>query len=96
MELSLRAGARAPKPGVDALREGQAVQGVVRRVEAYGVFVELAASGVMGLAHISQASDQFVRDLGKVFKLGQRAPHSWRTGWASLGNSSNHWCMHPG
>lgn len=43
----------------------------VRRVEKYGVFVELSRSRVSGLAHISQVSQGFVKDLTSHYTPGQ-------------------------
>ena len=38
------------------LREGQKVVGRVKRVEQYGVFIEIEGSKISGLCHKSQAS----------------------------------------
>ena len=51
----------------------QVVRGRVKRVEKFGVFVELGAphAGVTGLAHVSQLADDFVKDVASLFTLGQ-------------------------
>lgn len=41
------------------LREGQKVDGRVKRIEQYGVFIEIEGSKISGLCHKSQASYQF-------------------------------------
>ena len=43
----------------------------MRRVEKYGVFVDLARSSVTGLAHISQCGDGRIKDLGQRYQRGQ-------------------------
>ncbi len=40
---------------------GEIVDGRVRRVEKFGVFVEIPGSSVVGLAHISELVDEKVR-----------------------------------
>ena len=50
----------------------------MKRVEKFGVFVELEARGksgggkkITGLAHVSELADGFVEDVGKLFPVGQ-------------------------
>jgi len=73
-------GGAEPAPTV---RVGAVVAGRVRRVEAFGVFVDLdgAASAPAcsslpplraGLAHVSELADEFVPDPGARFSPGQR------------------------
>lgn len=45
------------------------VDGTVKRITAFGAFVELAP-GVEGLIHISEVSDGHVREVGDVLKVG--------------------------
>jgi len=40
------------------LREGQKVIGRVKRIEQYGIFIEIEGSKISGLCHKSQASYQ--------------------------------------
>jgi len=56
---------------VSSLKEGQIVNGHIRRVENYGVFVDLGG-GLSGLAHVSQLTDGFVKDVAALFKPGQQ------------------------
>ena len=83
VELTLRTKARAPRgtgaaaaaaaAALAELTEGQAVRGRVKRVEKFGVFVELPEQGgVTGLAHVSELADDFVKDIGALFSVGQR------------------------
>ncbi len=50
---------------------GEEVEGKVTRIEDYGVFVELGP-GKEGLLHISQASDRRIRDIRRIFRLGDQ------------------------
>jgi polyribonucleotide nucleotidyltransferase len=50
---------------------GEELEGRVTRVEDYGAFVEVGP-GKEGLLHISQASDKRIRDIRKIFHLGDR------------------------
>ena len=49
----------------------QEVLGKVRNVEPFGVFISIANSALKGLAHISELSDDFVKDPGSKFSPGQ-------------------------
>ena len=56
-----------------SIEVGQILEGTVSKVESYGVFVKLLQSGnpgISGLCHISEATDKFVKNLGKLFKVG--------------------------
>ena len=53
------------------LTVGQSVSGRIRRVEAFGVFVDLAGCGTAGLAHVSELSDKKVKDIHAMFRPGQ-------------------------
>ncbi|NPA15170.1 MAG: polyribonucleotide nucleotidyltransferase [Deferribacteres bacterium] len=48
---------------------GEVVKGKVKRIEDYGLFVEVAP-GREGLLHISQISDRRIRDLKEEFQIG--------------------------
>jgi small subunit ribosomal protein S1 len=49
---------------------GTVVEGVVKRLESFGAFVELAP-GVEALVHVSEASENRVRHVSEVLKEGQ-------------------------
>lgn len=53
------------------LQPGQVVRGKIKRVEAFGVFVQLHNSSLTGLAHKSELSDDFVKDPADVYQAGQ-------------------------
>ncbi|EFJ26760.1 hypothetical protein SELMODRAFT_451253 [Selaginella moellendorffii] len=51
---------------------GDIVSGRIRSIEAFGMFVALADSDVVGLCHVSEVSDDFIQDLPTLYKVGQR------------------------
>ena len=78
VELSLRntnTSKQQQAADLEQIEEGQIVTGKVKRIEAFGVFVELEGGGgeknVTGLAHKSELADAFVRDPGQLFSVGQ-------------------------
>lgn len=50
---------------------GEEIEGKVTRIEDYGAFVELSP-GKEGLLHISQASEKRIRDIRRIFHLGDQ------------------------
>ncbi len=48
---------------------GMIVKGVVTGIEKYGAFISLGETSV-GLIHISEFSDNFVRDINNFFSIG--------------------------
>lgn len=69
IDVTLRT--RKTKVSVDAYSEGQIVDGKVRRIEKYGVFISLDDSSVSGLAHMSELCDGYVQNVDNLFKVGQ-------------------------
>jgi rRNA biogenesis protein RRP5 len=69
IDVSLRT--RKTNTNVDGYREGQIVQGTVKRIEKFGVFISIADSTLTGMAHVSELCDGFVQDIDKLFKVGQ-------------------------
>jgi uncharacterized protein len=57
------------KPG--DLQVGMKLPGIVTNVTAFGAFVDVGVHQD-GLVHVSQLSDQFVRDASEVVKVGQK------------------------
>ena len=53
------------------LKKGETVRGKVKRLEAFGAFVQLDNSPVTGLAHISEVSDDYVKNLRAILQVGQ-------------------------
>ncbi|NBV87037.1 MAG: S1 RNA-binding domain-containing protein, partial [Verrucomicrobia bacterium] len=56
---------------VEDLKPGMKLPGVVTNVTAFGAFVDVGVHQD-GLVHISQISDEFVKDPASVLKVGQR------------------------
>lgn len=53
------------------LKKGEVVRGKIKRLEAFGAFVQLDNSTLTGLAHISEISDDYVKNLQDVLQVGQ-------------------------
>jgi uncharacterized protein len=53
------------------LKVGMKLPGIVTNVTAFGAFVDIGVHQD-GLVHVSQLSDQFVRDASEVVKVGQK------------------------
>lgn len=51
------------------LKEGSVVRGKVTGIQPYGVFVKLNRN-TNGLIHISELTDEFVRDINDYVKIG--------------------------
>ncbi len=56
---------------MEDLPPGQKLPGIVTNVTAFGAFVDIGVHQD-GLVHISQMSDDFVKNPGEVLKVGQR------------------------
>ncbi|KAI8105276.1 hypothetical protein M9435_000444 [Picochlorum sp. BPE23] len=69
IDITLRK--RKATVSVEGFSEGQIVNGVVKRIEKFGVFVSIKDSPVTGLAHVSELSDGYVQDVFKLFSVGQ-------------------------
>lgn len=52
-----------------ALKEGSVVRGRVTGIKPYGVFVKINRN-INGLIHISELTDEFVRDINDYVKIG--------------------------
>ncbi|CAJ0762009.1 15447_t:CDS:2, partial [Entrophospora sp. SA101] len=52
--------------------KGQIIKGEVTGVEKYGIFIKINNSLVGGLCHISKLSDDFVKDVNKLYKIGDK------------------------
>jgi len=52
---------------------GHVVWGKVRKIEAFGVFIDVEGPGkVTGMCHVSELADQFVRKAETLFNVGDR------------------------
>lgn len=59
--------------GLRDLEEGEIVDGIVKRIEEFGVFVRLeGTNNVSGLCHRTQVADVPLSDLSKVFSEGDK------------------------
>ncbi len=56
---------------VEDLKQGMELEGIVTNVTAFGAFVDIGVHQD-GLVHISELSDQFVKDPNQVVKTGDR------------------------
>lgn len=50
---------------------GAEYEGTVDRIEDYGMFVKVT-SNISGLVHVSELSNEFVKDVNSLYKLGDR------------------------
>ncbi len=55
---------------LDDIRENSKYTGVVTRVESYGVFVRIENSDISGLAHVSECSDSYVKNIFDLYNPG--------------------------
>ena len=52
------------------IKIGEKYKGTVQTVTSYGVFVRIEHCGMDGLAHLSECSDKFIKDLGALYSPG--------------------------
>ena len=57
--------------GLDDLRPGMVLPGIITNITKFGAFVDIGVKE-SGLVHVSQLSDQFVRNPLEVVQLGQQ------------------------
>ena len=55
---------------LDDIEENSKYTGVITRVESYGVFVRIDNSDISGLAHVSECSDTYVKNLFDLYSPG--------------------------
>lgn len=70
-EVARERAAKEHEKKLDALQKGFITEGVIQRIESYGVFVDIG-DGLTGLVHISQICNKFLHSPNEVVKLGQR------------------------
>ena len=56
----------------EELQVGQVVRGEVHKVEAFGVFIRIQDSELVGLCHKSEVADTFVKQVESMFRKGDR------------------------
>ncbi len=54
---------------MNSIKEGNIVKGQITGIVPYGIFVSLE-DDYTGLVHISEVSDKFVKNLNKMFNIG--------------------------
>ncbi|CAI2170293.1 2114_t:CDS:10 [Funneliformis geosporum] len=57
---------------IDDFVEGQVIKGTVSGVENYGIFIKIDHSIVSGLCHKSKISDDYVKEVSSLFKIGDQ------------------------
>mmetsp|Transcript_5874 Transcript_5874/g.13396 ORF Transcript_5874/g.13396 Transcript_5874/m.13396 type:complete len:857 (-) Transcript_5874:55-2625(-) len=55
---------------IDDIHENSKYTGVITRVESYGVFVRIDNSDVSGLAHVSECSDAYIKNINDLYNPG--------------------------
>lgn len=55
---------------IGRLNEGDIVEGPIERIESYGVFIQIG-EGLIGLCHISQITNKFIKSPKEIVKLGE-------------------------
>ncbi|MCH5268161.1 MAG: S1 RNA-binding domain-containing protein [Lachnospiraceae bacterium] len=55
---------------IGRLTVGDIVTGTIERMESYGVFIDIG-DGLMGLCHISQITNKFIKSPKEIVKLGE-------------------------
>ena len=54
------------------LQPGMILRGTVKKVEDFGVFVNIDESELSGLCHLSEVSEQYVKDVKKAYSAGDQ------------------------
>lgn len=54
------------------IRVGDLISGVIRRVEKFGLFILMNTNGLVGLCHISEISDNYIKNLEEIYKVGDK------------------------
>merc|ERR1719387_2010490 len=60
---------RGARIAIEELEVGSTIEGKIRSVQTYGAFVDLGAT-TDGLLHVSEMSNDFVKDANEMFKTG--------------------------
>jgi len=55
---------------LEDVKEGHKYRGIVTRVESFGVFVRIDNSDISGLAHLSECSDDYIKNLSALYDPG--------------------------
>ena len=69
-EVARERAAEEQERKLNALQKGFITEGIIERIESYGVFVKIGG-GLTGLVHISQICTKFLHSPNEVVKMGQ-------------------------
>ena len=69
-EVARERAAKEHERKLDALQKGFVTEGVIQRIESYGVFVDIG-DGLTGLVHISQICERRIAKPSEVLKVGE-------------------------
>ncbi len=70
-EIFIASSFREDVTGMDDLKEGMTLNGVVTNVAAFGAFVDIGVHQD-GLVHVSQLADRFIKNPADVVRVGQQ------------------------
>ena len=71
VEMTLKDSQEGSWTDLGQLKKGDVVKGKVKRLEAFGAFVDLHNSALTGLAHISEVSDDYIKNVQDILQVGQ-------------------------
>lgn len=54
-----------------SLKQGEILEGIVKTITNFGAFIDLG-DGTVGLVHISEISDDYVKDVSKYLEQNQK------------------------
>ena len=70
VEFSLKKGAAEGADSLASMSDGQIVEGSIRKIEAYGVYVNIKGTNLSGLCHVSEIADKQVKDISSIYSIG--------------------------
>ncbi|CAG8443421.1 4110_t:CDS:10 [Diversispora eburnea] len=56
---------------IEDFSPGQLIEGNITGIEKYGIFMKIKDTGISGLCHISKLSDDYVKEISELYKIGQ-------------------------
>ncbi|CAM6099604.1 unnamed protein product [Calypogeia fissa] len=56
---------------LEDIHVGDILNGQIRRIENFGVFIAIESSSIVGMCHVSELSDGFVKNIEQHFNVGQ-------------------------
>lgn len=58
--------------GLSSLKVGDMVSGRIKRIEAYGLFIAIDQTNLVGLCHVSELSDDHIDNIETKYRAGER------------------------